>query len=445
MKKTLLVIILSIALFVSAFSVGASAYQISGFEVTAKGVLLASLDTGDVLFSRNTDKKMYPASLTKIMTALLVIEKSADLNTEIITVSENAVKSILGTGASSGGLKEGEQITALQAVYYLMLPSANDCAVAVAEHFGGDVSGFVNIMNARAEELGMKNTHFANPHGLHDDEHYTTVQDMYLLTKHALSKEVFKEAVSQKRYQMPATNKSPAKTLVTTIYMQDLYSGAPQSLYYRYAKGVKTGFTDAAGRCLISTATKNGHSYICVIMNCPQETNTRNYNEFKETKQLYEWAFNNFEYKTVVDTDTPVAEAKVALCWDHDYVTMKIEGGLSAVLPKDADSSTVQIKPNPDKEVFDAPIKKGEKLGTADIVYAGETLGTVNLVAADSRDANWVLLITRTIKNAFTSTAFKIILLIFVLALVGFIAAVALMNRGRKKRRRRRGSHTRYR
>ena len=180
-------------------------------------------------------------------------------------------------------------------------------------------------------------------------------------------------------------------------------------------------------------------------MNCPQETNTRNYNEFKETKQLYEWAFNNFEYKTVVDTDTPVAEAKVALCWDHDYVTMKIEGGLSAVLPKDADSSTVQIKPNPDKEVFDAPIKKGEKLGTADIVYAGETLGTVNLVAADSRDANWVLLVTRTIKNAFTSTAFKIILLIFVLALVGFIAAVALMNRGRKKRRRRRGSHTRYR
>ncbi len=445
MKKTVLVIFLIITLAVSMFSVGVGAYQISGFEVTAQGAILASLDTGDVLFSRNTEKKMYPASLTKVMTALLVIEKSKDLDAEIITVSENAVKSILGTGASSGGLKEGEQITARQAVYYLMLPSANDCANAVAEHFGGDVSGFVNLMNARAEELGMKNTHFANPHGLHDDEHYTTVHDMYILTKHALSQEAFKEAVSQKRYQMPATNKSPAKTLVTTVYMQDLYNGVSPNLYYRYAKGVKTGFTDEAGRCLISTATKNGHSYICVLMNCPQETNTRNYNEFKESKQLYEWAFNNFEYKTVVDADTPVAEAKVALCWDHDYVTMLVEGGLSAVLPKDADSSTVQIKPIPDKEVFDAPIKKGQRLGTADVVYAGETLGKVNLIAGDSRDANWVLLITRTIKNAFTSTAFKIILLIFVLGLAGFITAIVIMNKGRKKRRRRRGSHTRYR
>ena len=196
---------------------------------------------------------------------------------------------------------------------------------------------------------------------------------------------------------------------------------------------------------LISTATKNGHSYLCVLMKCPQD-GSRNYNEFKETKALYEWAFNNFEYKTVVEADTPVAEAKVALCWDHDYVTMLIEGGLSAILPKGADSSTVQIKPTPDKEVFDAPIKKGQRLGTADVVYAGETLGTVNLIAGDSRDANWVLLVARTVKNAFTSTAFKIVLLIFVLALGGFILAVVLMNRGRKKRRRRkRGGHARYR
>lgn len=445
MKKTVLAIFLIITLAVSVFSVGAGAYQISGFDVTAEGVLLVSLDTDDVLFARNTEKKLYPASLTKIMTALLVLEKTTDLDGEMITVSENAVKSILGTGASSGGLKEGEQITARQAVYYLMLPSANDCAVAVAEHYGGSVSGFVNLMNARAEELGMENSHFANPHGLHDDEHYTTVKDMYLLTKHALSIEAFKEAIGQKRYQMPATNKSPAKTLVTTVFMQDLYNGVSPNLYYRYAKGVKTGFTDAAGRCLISTATKNGHSYLCVLMKCPQD-GSRNYNEFKETKALYEWAFNNFEYKTVVEADTPVAEAKVALCWDHDYVTMLIEGGLSAILPKGADSSTVQIKPNPDKEVFDAPIKKGQRLGTADVVYAGETLGTVNLIAGDSRDANWVLLVARTVKNAFTSTAFKIVLLIFVLALGGFILAVVLMNRGRKKRRRRkRGGHARYR
>lgn len=438
MKKTFLSIFLSVVLLASLFSVNVGAYQISGFEIKAEGVLLSSLDTGEVIFSRNADKRFYPASLTKIMTALLVMENAKDLESEIITISKSAIDSLLGTGASMGNLKEGEEITALQALYFLMLPSANDCANAVAEHYGGSIAGFVGMMNKRAEELGMTGTHFANPHGLHDDEHYTTVNDMRILTEQALKKNVFKEVVSTKRYNMPATNKSGERTLVTTIFLQDRYNGASPNHFYKYASGVKTGFTDEAGRCLISTAKKNGQTYLCVLMNCPaKDAAGKNIRiEFDETKKLYEWAFNNFEYKIVVDAETPVAEAKVDLCWDHDYVTMVVEGGLSAILPKEADSSTVQIKPKSEGKVYDAPIKKGQLLDTADVIYAGETLGTVNLIAGDARNANFVLRIARAFKRALTSTAFKIVLIVVVVAIVLFVLSVVMMNRNRKKRRR---------
>ncbi len=441
MKKSFLAFFLILILAFSVFCVPVGAYQLSGFEVRAEGVLLASLDTGDILYTKNADKKLYPASLTKIMTALLVIEKTSDLDSEIITISESSIKALEGTDSSIGGLKAGEQITARQALYFLLMSSANECANAIAEHYGGSIYDFVGMMNTRADELGMTDTHFANAHGLHDVEHYTTVNDIYTLVKHALSFDVFKEVTSTTRYKMPATNMQQARTLVTTNFLQDKNNAMASSYYYKYASGVKTGYTDEAGRCLVSTASKDGYNYVCILMKSTVYDAARNKvrYEFPDSIALYDWAFKNFEYKTVVDAETPVAEAKVELCWDNDHVSLLLEGGLSAILPKEADSSTVQIKANPYKDSFDAPIKKGEVLGTADIVYAGETLGTVNLVAADSREANFVLKALRWLKNAFTSTAFKLIVAIIVLIIVGFILTVVFMNRGRKKRKRRRG------
>lgn len=441
MKKTILAIFLIITLFCTLFSIPASAYQLSGFEVTAEGVMLASLDTGDVLYSKNADKKLYPASLTKIMTALILLENTPDIDSEIITVSHSAIHALDGTGSSIGGLKEGEKLTARQALYYLLMSSANECANAIAEHYGnGVISNFIDLMNKRAEELELIGTHFVNPHGLHDPEHYTTVQDIYTLSLTALKYDAFVEVTSTKRYQMPPTNMQGERLLVTTNFLQDRNNALGSEHYYEYAKGVKTGFTDEAGRCLVSTAYKDGYGYICVLMNTPPYKNgAKNFVQFTESKKLYEWAFSNFEYKTVVEPDTPVAEATVELCWEHDFVPMALEGGLSAVLPKGADRSTVQIKPAPYKETYDAPIKKGEVLGTAGIYYAGELLGTVNLVAADSREANAFLVFWRYVTNALTSTLFKIILLLVALAILGFIVAVILMNRNRKKRRYRRG------
>ncbi len=437
MEKRIFSFIFCIILIFSVFSVSASAYQLSGFEVSAEGALIASLDTGDVLYKKNTDKRLYPASLTKIMTAVLVLENTDNLDSEIITVSYDAIHDLDGTGSSMGGLIEGEQITARQALYFLLMKSANEGSNAVAEHYGGSISGFVGMMNEKAKELGMNGTHYANAHGLHDKEHYTTVADMYTLIKHALSFPEFKEITSTTRYTVPATNKSGERLLATTVFLQDRHNAASPSYYYPYAAGIKTGYTDEAGRCLISTASKGGYNYVCILMN----STVRNANgalvryEFGDSKALYEWAFNNFEYKTVVDENAPVAEAKVNLCWDQDYVPLLLEGGLSAILPKDADSSTVQIKTEPYKKSFDAPIKKGEVLGTAEISYAGEVLGTVNLVAGETLKANFILKAMRSIKRAFTSSTFKIIVVLVILAIIAFILTIVFMNRKRRSRR----------
>ncbi len=437
MGKRVFSLFFCLILIFSFFAVPARAYKLSGFEVSAEGALIASLDTGDVLYKKNEDKRLYPASLTKIMTAVLVLENTEDLDSEIITVSYSAIHDLDGTGSSMGGLIEGEQITARQALYFLLMKSANEGANAVAEHYGGSIGGFIGMMNAKAEELGMSGTHYANAHGLHDSEHYTTVSDMYTLIKHALTFPEFKEITSTTRYTVPATNKSGERLLATTVFLQDRHNAASPSYYYQYAAGIKTGYTDEAGRCLVSTASKGGYSYVCILMN----STVRNSNgamvryEFGDSKALYEWAFNNFEYKTVVDESAPVVEAKVNLCWEQDYVPLLLKGGLSAILPKDADSSTVQIKTETYKDSFDAPIKKGEVLGTAEISYAGEVLGTVDLIAGETLKANFFLKAVRTVKKAFTSTTFKLIVLIVILAIVAFILTVIFMNRKRRSRR----------
>lgn len=441
MKKTFLALFLIIMLTCTLLCPAVSAYQLAGFSVNAESVLLASLDTGDVLYQKNDTARVYPAAITKIMVALLMIENTPDLDSEIITITPSSIEALEGTD-SAINLKPEEQLTARQAIYYLLMASSNECANAVAEHYGnGSISGFIDMMNSRAEQLSMDGTHFANAHGLHDEEHYTTAADVYKLTVEALKHDVFKEAFGSTRYSLAATNKQSARTLVTTDYLHDRNNALGPNYFYRFATGGKTGFTDEAGRCLVSTAEKGGYRYICVLMKSPVYDASRNRVrlEFGDSMKLYDWAFDNFEHKTVVDTATPVAEAKVELCWEHDHVSLLLEGGLSAMLPKDADSSTVQIKPHLSKEVYDAPIKKGEIMGTADIVYAGETLGTVNLLAAESRDANYVLVAMRWLERAVKSLTFKIISAVIVLVIIGFVIAVLIMNRKSKKRHNRRG------
>ena len=373
------------------------------------------------------------------MTAIAVLDECPNPENVKITVTEDAILPLLGTDSSVFNLEEGEVLTALDLLYILLVQSANDAANTLAVHFGnGNISDFITKMNQKATDLGMSGTHFVNAHGLHDENHYTTPRDMYLLTKHALKNEYFKKIVNTVRYTVKPTNKNEkSRTVASTVYLQDPNSPV-QEYYYKYAGGVKTGYTDEAGRCLVSTAEKGGTSYICVLMKSPvyNSAGVKVRQEFTDTKKLYNWAFETFGYRQIGDASVPVGECPVELGKDTDYVPLVLANNVSAVLPKDADDSTIETKINLKNSVAEAPIKKGQVLGTATITYAGNELATVDVVAMNDVEKSKMLAFVKGFTDLLKSSAFKIILLIIVFSILLFCGYVAFINRKRKKKRR---------
>lgn len=447
MFKKIFCIAFVVILTLSVIVMPTSAYTPTNFEIDAEGAMLVNMDTGDVLYQKNIHQKLYPASLTKLMTALVLYENTKDIDGETITVSEYAIDSLAGTDSSTGGLKVGEILTVRQMLYVLLMSSANEGANAIAEHVSGSIEAFCEKMNQKALALGMTGTHYANAHGLHDLEHYTTVSDMYKLTTAILSVDVLREVVYTTKYKLEATNKNKSRTITTTNFLllnnnekctAEKYKG--QVYYYKYAKGVKTGYTDAAGRCLVTTASKNGYNYMCVLMNSPVYENGKKIRiEFGDTKALYEWAFNEFEYKTVLNTDEILGEVPVSLAWDTDYVSVVPEKSLSAIVPKVADSSTISYEIFWYKDSYKAPIKKGDVLGECNVIYAGETLGTVTLVSSQEIERSTLMYIGHGLGNFFSTVfghwAFYLILGIILVLVIVFVISLFILNSPKHKRK----------
>lgn len=431
MNKKFFKFIISFILIFAIFCcvISASAFQISGFELNAKGAMLISLDTDEVLYAKNADSKMYPASITKLLVAAVMLDNTQNLDTEIITYTNEANNAILGTGASVIGLKIGEELTARQALHCLLISSGGDVAYAIAHHYGGTTEHFMAMMNNKAAEIGMVNSSFGNPVGLHDDATYSTPRDVSILAKYVLKYDIILEITSLARYQLPATNMSGVRYLSTTNFLID----PATNYFYKYAKGLKTGFTDEAGRCVVSTASLDGYNYLCIIMNCNSKGGVRN--EFIDSRNLYRWAFNNFEYKSVLDITKPVAEIPVDLSLDTDYIPLYPENSIRSILPIKADESTITIDTTLTSERVKAPVKAGTVLGTADVLYAGEVIGKVNLISREDVKPNLFLQIGATVKNVVASTAFKIIIGVLVFGILVFIGICIHLNTNNKKRR----------
>ncbi|MBQ5810361.1 MAG: D-alanyl-D-alanine carboxypeptidase, partial [Clostridia bacterium] len=420
--KKIIILLFSAIFLISVCVVPASAYK-PDFEITAEGALLVNTDTDIVIYSKNADKRLFPASLTKLMTAVIIMENTPDLDAEVITVSKEAVNSVLGTGLVVAHLQPGEKISARQMLYIILISSAADACEAVARHYAASEDDFVELMNAKAAQLGMAGTHFENTHGLHHDNHYSTVNDMYTLAKYALSFPEIKEITSLARYTVPATNMYGTRLLSTTNFLID---PSYPSYFYKYASGVKTGFTDQAGRCLISTAFKNGYNYLCIVMNCPNKDANGNKirNDFKETRALFEWAFSTFEYKSVTTAGKPVGEVKVELSSETDYVGVMPKEEFMYMLPKASDASTITVEVQLTADVVDAPVSKGQPMGFATYYYAGEKLGTVEVVAAQDVKKDGMLAFGRMVENVVSSWYFIGVLIAIGVVILAFIVSV---------------------
>lgn len=440
MVKKIFSIIISILLISLVFTAPVSAYKPSTFTLTAEGCLIANVDTDAVIYEKNADERMYPASLTKIMTAVVVLDECADPQNTIATCNKDVLDILLGTDSSVFNLVAGEQLPVLELVYILLVHSANDAANVLAEHFGGTIPGFVDKMNAKAAELGMTGTHYMNAHGLHDPSHYTTPRDMYTLTKYALKNETFKKIFGTVRHTVPATNMTPkTRTLATTVFIQDPNTSLANT-YYRPVDGGKTGYTDDAGRCLVTFAEEKGITYICVIMKCPvtNDAGVKVRYEFAETKQLYEWVFSEFEYREVHDTATPVGESPVELSMDTDTVAVALKTPVNAVVPKAAEASSFKVEVELFKPSAEAPIALGQELGTATVKYAGEHIATVPVVAIAEVEKSGILAFVKGFTDFFGGSIFGTIILVIALIIIAFILYVIIINHNRRKRRRNR-------
>lgn len=434
MKKIALSLCVSIITIVLLCSNLFAAAYTPTFEVRANNALVVNIDTNEVIYSKNADQKVYTASLSYLMNALVVCEK-ADFD-EVVTVKKEVINRLLGTGAVIANLKADEQITVGDLMHCMLMASHNDAALVLADHVAGDTDAFVKLMNEKAKSLGLTQTNYNTPVGLYDEKQYTTANDMFKLYTAAMKVEAIADILSLTRHTVNATNKSSKRLLSTTNRLIDRTT----NYYYKFAVTGKTGNSDKSGRCIASTAENDGKRYVCILAGCPTNTDTRI--DFADSISLYKWAFNSFEYKTVVSKGEQVSvSAKVDLSWDVDTITLTAGESVVALLPKDADLSTIEYVVTLDEEVFDAPVKKGEKLGTAKIYYSNpnskdsEPLGEITLLAGQEVEGSIALLIWRWISgfigNPFIIAAFVALVVLFI---VMTVVANVKAKRERKKK-----------
>ncbi|MCS7252592.1 MAG: D-alanyl-D-alanine carboxypeptidase family protein [Armatimonadota bacterium] len=323
-------------------------------RLTAKSALLVDVRTGTILYELNPTGHSYPASLTKLMTALLIVEHG-NLD-DAVTVPKEATL----VGESSANLKEDEVVTLRQLLYLVLVRSANDACVAAAIHIAGSVDAFVKMMNERAIELGAQDTNFCNPHGLHHKDHRTTALDLWRITSAALGYGEIRRAVSTRFFEMPPTNKSGARVFRNRNRLLWEYDGAD---------GVKTGYTIPAGRCLIATATRSDWQLMAIVL--------KSEDAFKDAAALLDFGFSTF-------VCLPIAIAGRAVA------NFAVHGGVPSCVPAAPKRSFYTVVRKDElsrvswrvhQKAFEPPISKGDVIGYIEVVSPRASRHLIELIS----------------------------------------------------------------
>lgn len=397
----------------------------------SQAAILIDRKSGDILYEKNINQKLYPASTTKIMTAVLALEKG--VLTDSVTATREAIEPIT-SNHSHMGIKVGETLTLEQLLYGMLVYSANDAANVIAVHIGGSLEGFSAMMNEKALELGLSGTHYQNAHGYHDDNHYTTAKDLSTLARYAMEKEKFQEIVKTVLYRIPANDYyTEERVLSTTNHLISRYRNT--KYMYKYAIGIKTGYTEESGSCLVAAATKGDMELISVILKADESEDGTLYT-FADSARLYEYTFENYKYIKVADIDQVVSDSPVYEARNATRVALLPSQNLEKILPKTTDVNDISANITLNEKIT-APIKKGDVLGSVTYTLSGKTLGTVELVAGNDVKRDYILAIIHFFVNIITSPFFYIPLLIIIWLLIS-------SNRRRRKRRQKRRSQLKY-
>ena len=372
-------------------------------------------DSYPVVAQKNIDERLYPASLTKIVTAMVTLENVKDVSVKT-KMSQAAYDASVGTGAQVAGITVGEELSVDTLLYLTMVHSACDACEVLAEFVGGTKENFVKMMNDWVKKVGCNDTNFTNPSGLHDDNHYTTARDMSKITLAALKNANFVKystttEYEYKGYTLPHTNLMLHPGYVT--------------YYYEYAQGIKTGSTEQAEYNVIVKASKDGYNYLAIVMKSPQQKiKNQSYLtkcSFVDAKSLFEWAFDSLKYTTSVAKDEVIGEVSVENGKDADTVALVAANDTNVIVPVGLDKSAVIIEIQEKPSSLQAPVTKGQKVCSANIIYGDEVIASVPLVAAKTVELSTFLKVINAIKAFFGLTVVKVILVIAFLAIVLYV------------------------
>ena len=423
------------ALLCSLLTVPASALEDP--DIRAKAALLVEAETGTVLYDKNCHDELSIASTTKIMSALLIfeaIERGQLRMDQNVTATASALRGLPDDG-STADIVEGETLTVEQLLYCMLVISANETCNILGETLSGSVENFVALMNRRAEELGCKNTHFANTTGLTQSGHYSSAWDLYLITREAMRYEDFMTIVNTKSYEIPPTNKTEDERVLHST--NALISNWRLAGYlYSGAQGIKTGSTDAAGQCLVSSAVRGSRTLVSVVLGAEkaEKENGTGYivESFTETARLFDWGFDNFSSRQVLDENELIQEVPVALSKQVSSVVVHPAQSADAMLPKDLEVEELTRTITLDNETALAPIAAGDRLGEITISYGDTEYATVPLLALADVSASRFLLARHAIGEFFSQRSVRIAAVALIVLIVALVLWFRFYGRNRR-------------
>ena len=406
--QKIFVSLIILVIFLLNFSFVFSSYEEP--TLVSEAAFLMDNKTKKILYDKNSEKKMYPASTTKIVTAILTLE-NCKLD-DMVTVNYDAIMAV-PKGYSTANLQIGEQLTIEQLLQLLLIPSANDAANVLAEHVGGSIDSFISMMNTKVNELGLHNTHFTNTYGKHDENHYTTAKDLAYIFKYCIKNENFRKISGMASCAIASTNKYGPRKYTSTNQLVD----PSNKNYYQFLTAGKTGFTTQAGDCLVSCSYQNNLELICVILGgkTTNGTSTR----FSETKTLYEYAYNNYLLKQIADTNTAIHKIEISNATSETKnLDLLPEKSIDALITTEQENESFEPELNL-QEKISAPIEQGTILGKAKYKINGIEY-EVNLIASHSVEKSKLL---------------NIIFQLLVLMLIVFLIYKLLFHKKRKTRK----------
>ncbi len=400
-------------------------------EISGKQAYVINLDTGVVVYEKNMDKKAYPASTVKLLTALVAYENIPDLDTQI-TISHQVVREASGSHMS---LKEGEILTARELLYGVLMRGANDASIALALHVSEDIESFCKLMNDKAKLLGLQHSSFDNVTGFHSPDTYTTARDIAKIAKAVYYNDELFSMTNEKSHAVEIINKP--KEIRTLLNRNTLISRSSSDAdYYPGAMGMSLGGTPEGGQCVVSCyTTADNLTYLCVVLGAPDSKGKQN-SACTDASEIFDFCKSSFALQTVASTSDVVCELKVNLASDTDHVTLFPAQDIKMLLPKELDfKNDIKIERRVYKESVKAPVYKASEFGEIVVMYKNQVVaGKTQLIAGNSVDRSNLLYFFNRIETFVFSTWFKV----FVMAaavLYGIYIALYMHSLNRNKRK----------